>query len=1030
MKTSTAYEELKTILDNIRTPELLNDHPWTGSLVVRQGVQGDELLSHMAPGYQLISVLSTLFRQLMPSTPPKRGKRLDTRWCQFGILAAEYFAPFLFGAPYPTSLRDAWGRIDQAIPFFVFGKSDDDLPEEQTAQYRLFDGDLEPAPVSTLSDWHTKGLQRLADLFLDHEKLISQKLSQSSPVLHPSGSEVHLRKSERDILNPDLPTRPSSPKSHRRPAIWIRRGGGLILAILFLIVIFLVGDKGMLIYREAKIVYGDLENIQSLLENKPDMATFGQAGPLFSSSRQHLAALRSDVEPFLWMGKYLTWVPVYGGDLSQAEPLLELADELLVCADEAAQGITPLWQEVYAQEQTPKLSALAVLLVDAQPHLSAASAALDAAMSARARLDVEQLSPKVRSLVTEKVDPYLPLLQDGLNLAMALPKLIGASASGPQTYLILFQNEDELRATGGFLTSVGTIVVKDGEVLSSNFEDSYALDDLTKPYPPAPWQLERYMDAYRWLLRDSNWSPDFPTSAALAEYFYAYTRFNSADGVIAVDQHAVQMLLTVLGPINLEGVSYPITSENVIDYIRAAKLVSGGQAFDPSQRKDFIGELGNVILAKISTDQDIPMESLIRVLIQALDEKHILVQLDEPSAASILAERGWDGAVRLTAGDFLMVVDSNIGFTKSNAVMQSEIIYDMDLSNLTFPVSYLKIIQTNSATGNFPCVPMGVLTRSYQDGINLCYWDYQRVYGPSGMQLLDANPHAVPGDEMQDGESVPARVDALDENIAGVDGYGTLFVVPVGVTLETDFQFMLPSSILQTISPQTYLYELRVQKQPGTLANPIHICIHLPDGSTVVVASPEGDFNANTWCLNSDLRTDLTVRLEFSVPSSWTPVQVIRNTATPFPSDVSPDLSNTPQGLPTSTPSNSGFHGLDSPIGTDHQFIIHQVRRGESLDLYAGRYGTTVEAIQAVNYNLPTPLATNYKIVIPVNFSDVSGLPVFEAYRVDQSILVENLARQLSVDQALLEYYNGLSSGELFLAGEWVLVPHERGALP
>ena len=112
LKPSPASEELKTILDAIRTPERLNDHPWATSLVVAQALQQDPTLGQQAPGYRLISVVSSLFHQMLPSTPPRRGKRLDTRWCQFGMLAAEYFGPFLYRTPYCTSLRDAWGRID------------------------------------------------------------------------------------------------------------------------------------------------------------------------------------------------------------------------------------------------------------------------------------------------------------------------------------------------------------------------------------------------------------------------------------------------------------------------------------------------------------------------------------------------------------------------------------------------------------------------------------------------------------------------------------------------------------------------------------------------------------------------------------------------------------------------------------------------------------------------------------------------------------------------------------------------------
>jgi hypothetical protein len=95
-------------LEHISTPDRLDDHPWARSLAVRQGVEEDTSLKEKSPGSRLVKSLSGLFRQMMPSMPPKRGKRLDTRWCQFGMLAAEYFSPFEYGtartlAPATTS---------------------------------------------------------------------------------------------------------------------------------------------------------------------------------------------------------------------------------------------------------------------------------------------------------------------------------------------------------------------------------------------------------------------------------------------------------------------------------------------------------------------------------------------------------------------------------------------------------------------------------------------------------------------------------------------------------------------------------------------------------------------------------------------------------------------------------------------------------------------------------------------------------------------------------------------------------------
>ena len=83
MKPSSSHiSELKHILEHSLTPDYLDDHPWARSLVVRQGVEDDASLREKSPGYRLVKSLSALFRQMMPSTPPNRGKRLDTRWCQ------------------------------------------------------------------------------------------------------------------------------------------------------------------------------------------------------------------------------------------------------------------------------------------------------------------------------------------------------------------------------------------------------------------------------------------------------------------------------------------------------------------------------------------------------------------------------------------------------------------------------------------------------------------------------------------------------------------------------------------------------------------------------------------------------------------------------------------------------------------------------------------------------------------------------------------------------------------------------------
>jgi len=123
-------------------------------------------------------------------------------------------------------------------------------------------------------------------------------------------------------------------------------------------------------------------------------------------------------------------------------------------------------------------------------------------------------------------------------------------------------------------------------------------------------------------------------------------------------------------------------------------------------------------------------------------------------------------------------------------------------------------------------------------------------------------------------------------------------------------------------------------------------------------------------------------------------------------------------------------HALETPIGIGHKFVIHRVHAGENLIALANQYLTSVAAIQAVNYNLPSPVMVDWLLVIPVRQTDVQGLPTFEPYEIEGYVVVEALAQQLSVDPEIFKSYNALGNSEVLSAGEWVLIPHLSAATP
>ena len=104
------------------------------------------------------------------------------------------------------------------------------------------------------------------------------------------------------------------------------------------------------------------------------------------------------------------------------------------------EAVRPLVAEIQSPESNLTPARATALLRQAQPQLEQARAELDQALAARKSIPAEQLSPRLRSLIVEDLDPALKLEDEGLSVAAALPGLLGAGKEGPKTYLLLAQN--------------------------------------------------------------------------------------------------------------------------------------------------------------------------------------------------------------------------------------------------------------------------------------------------------------------------------------------------------------------------------------------------------------------------------------------------------------------------------------------------------------------------------------------------------------------------------------------------------------
>jgi hypothetical protein len=99
------------------------------------------------------------------------------------------------------------------------------------------------------------------------------------------------------------------------------------------------------------------------------------------------------------------------------------------------------------------------------------------------------------------------------------------------------------------------------------------------------------------------------------------------------------------------------------------------------QRKSFMGAIAEATCERIQSG-DVDWVALGRSLLRLVEQKHILVYVPDPTVQAALAEHGWDGALRPGQGDFLAIIDANLGYNKASAKVEQRAAYQVDLRQI------------------------------------------------------------------------------------------------------------------------------------------------------------------------------------------------------------------------------------------------------------------------------------------------------------------------------------------------------------
>lgn len=377
------------------------------------------------------------------------------------------------------------------------------------------------------------------------------------------------------------------------------------------------------------------------------------------------------------------------------------------------------------------------------------------------------------------------------------PQALGEPSA--KTYLLLFQNDKEIRATGGFMTAYATLKLDHGRMSSSQSDDIYRLDEkllnvcLTKICPLSPPDpIVKYLPEANgkprtaWSMRDSNLSPDLSTSMRQFEKMYSFLgEGNPWDGIIMIDTHVLEEMIKLTGPIEVFGTTFSADNDkrcncpNVIyELENNVQILEKGE----KDRKAVLGTLMQQLLARSLGSSTDKMPEFINAGVKLANAKHIMFYMHDEKLERALEKLGWTGQIKQTDGDYLTINDSNFAGGKSNLYVVQNVILNIKPENGK-TVNKLTIDYKNPEKYG-----------TWLNGINR---DYVRIYVPKGAKLISSKGSEV-------------KVTTIEEELNKTVFEAFIQVRP-GNSTQLMFEYELPQNFTKDGK-----YPLLIQKQPGT----------------------------------------------------------------------------------------------------------------------------------------------------------------------------------------------------------------------
>lgn len=615
----------------------------------------------------------------------------------------------------------------------------------------------------------------------------------------------------RNLTGPVTTVKPVKKKSAAKKILL-----GVLITLLIIVVgaaaagYFLVYVPAKRIEAKAQLVMAEARGMKEEFK-KNDLEAMSKKIEAISAKYKDL---EKEAESVYWAGKFVPHIRDFKSGIEAGRYMITAGQESVKAIEPYSDllGLSKTKKTNFYDKTAEERLQFAVLTLDKMlQRIDVVSKNIEEAEKRIETIDPDRYPEKVGNkevkakvvMLKDQFAGVKTLFVDAKPFLVQIPQILGAKEE--KTYLIMFQNNGERRATGGFLTFYAVFKIQKGKITVDSSADIYEIDKNIAKHPAAPDKIKMYHKGVNTFnARDANLSPDLVESVKLFESLYEKAGNKvKYDGIIFMDSQVLVDMLTIFGDTQANGVTFSSKIDKRCDcpqvIYQMSDIVDRPKPYLVANRKGIVGELMYQLLFKAlgySPSQYYPL--LMQSMFKNMDEKHMMMYFKDPEIQTAVEKLNYAGRIREYDGDYLHINNVNFAGAKSNNFIEESIVSETKINGGTIERT-VRMKFKNPRPHDDCNLERGNLC------LNAVMPNWIRFYVPKGSKLV----------ELKGSKTKVLTYDELGKTVFE----GFMSVQPKGQA-EVIVTYTLPSTV------DAKNYKLLIQNQPGSSKQELQVTVN------------------------------------------------------------------------------------------------------------------------------------------------------------------------------------------------------------